>query len=338
VSDNRPIGYRENDTSIYRASGSGTCVRAIVAAMQGYAENRSQFADRIMNTAAAEGVMHEPVIIEALREAGWKIHSQQDQVDVKIIPRVFIRFHPDGLGRPPRARKDRVIEIKTMSKARYKKWLSFTDATTALMSPEFVKYGYQISIEMHHYGLEAEYVVKCRDSGEMNIQHVSTPPVSWKQIRRRIIEAEKWRKKNELPPCDVEASEKFFCPYPYLHDDDNPFGVEDDVGSDPIDDVTNAVLVGLAEHHSELSKVMARGKMAEEERRDVNKRINEIVAKGTVRIVGGWQIKGQGGSRGYLNVGKLAEKLKMEEVKLKETIEQCKDKKEYRYPSVKKVG
>ena len=73
MGDDRAIGYREDNNSIYRASGSGSCVRAIVAAMQGYEENRSQFAGRVMDTAATEGNLHEGAIVEALKEQGWKV-------------------------------------------------------------------------------------------------------------------------------------------------------------------------------------------------------------------------------------------------------------------------
>ncbi len=337
MGDNRPIAYREDNNSIYRASGAGSCVRALVAAMKGYEENRSQFADRVMTTAAGEGNLHEGAIVEALTDQGWKIGGAQEEVDVKILPRIFIRFHPDGIGRPPRARKDRVIEIKSMSKTRYKKWLSYPDAATALLSPDFIKYGFQISIEMHHYGMEAEYVVKNRDSGEMNIQHLSSPPVSFKQIRRRIIEAEKWRKQDDLPPCDVTSAEKFFCPFPYLHDD-NPFGDEDDLDIDPVDSVDNAVLLGLVEHHQELTVKMNRGKMAEEERRDVNKRINEFVQRGDTKLIGQYKVTGAGGSRKYLDKDKLAEKLGIERGKLDVMIEECQGVNEYRYPRVTKVG
>jgi len=336
MSDNRPIAYREGDISIYRGSGVGSCVKALVAAMQGYEENRSEFTDRIMSAAAAEGNLHEPAVVEALKEMGWKVGHQQDQVDIKIVPRVFIRFHPDGIGRPPRARKDRVIEIKSMSKTRYKKWLSYPDAATALVSPEFIKYGYQISSEMHFYAMEAEYVVKNRDSGELNIQHLKTPPISWSQIRRRIIEAEKWRKKGELPGCDVDAAEKFFCPFPYLHDD-LPFAPEEDDENAPVDSVTQAVIVGLAEHHHRLSKDIKRGKMAEEERKDVNKRINELVPKGMTVVAGGFKVLGSGNTRSYLNTGKLAEKLGIDVSELKDLISQSQDVKESRFPRVTKV-
>ena len=336
MSDNRPIAYREGNNSIYRGSGVGSCVKALVAAMQGYEENRSEFTDRIMSTAAAEGNLHEPAIVEALVDQGWKVGHQQDQVNVKILPRVYVRFHPDGIGRPPRARKDRVIEIKSMSKTRYKKWLSYPDASTALVSPEFRKYGFQISVEMYHYAMEAEYVVKNRDSGELNIQHLKTPPISFSEIKRRIIEAEKWRKKGELPGCDVDSAEKFFCPFPYLHDD-LPFDPEEDDEDAPVDSVTQAVLVGLVDHHQRLTKDIKRGEMANEERRDVNKRINEIVPKGTTVFASGYKVLGSGSKRSYLNHAKLAKKLGIDESKLKELISQSQDEKESRFPRITKV-
>ncbi len=73
--DSRPICYWETDsdenrTLVIRASASGSCTRALVAAALGYEEHRYQRADDIMMKAAGEGMLHEQSVLDRLKDDG----------------------------------------------------------------------------------------------------------------------------------------------------------------------------------------------------------------------------------------------------------------------------
>ena len=297
MSDNRPIGYREDSKWIYRASGYGGCLRKVVAAATGYEEHRNQYQEDIMSTAAKEGNLHEPAVIAELVEQGWKIaDASQDEINLKVMPGVFIRGHIDGIGTPPRARKERLIEVKTMSKSRFQEWTRFKDARAALLSGKFDAYAWQISAYMLFTGLECKYVVKNRDSGKIHISDLKTPIYSMQQVKRRMREIHKWVLRDDLPACDGDSTAKFFCPFPSLHDD--IFGEEMDDDYQPVENVTDVVLGGLAEEHARLSAVVSRGNAAYEERKEIITKMRGMMFGGEPAedessrevIVGGYKV------------------------------------------------
>jgi len=287
MSDNRSIVYREDNKTIFRASGSGSCLTALVAAALGYEEARGKYAGDIMDNAAREGTMHEGAIVEYLRELGHKVDDSQKLVESKVVGNCWVRGHVDGVGRPPKAKKDRVYEIKTMSKLRFQKWESYGSALEALRSPEFIKYGWQASHYILMMNMPMVYVVKNRDSGKIRIEEITMLPVSETEIRKKFKEVEKWRVKGELPPCDTVEG-KFFCAFPYLHDNDLSGGGEAE-NVEPISDVGETILLGMLERRAELTEVIRAGDRADEERRDLNKRIVTTIG-GAKRQVGKWSL------------------------------------------------
>lgn len=341
--DDRSIAYRENDTSIYRASGAGSCITALVAAMLGYKEDRSTFTHDILMNAAKEGNLHEGAIVEELkRDYGWRVYGGQDVVEVKVIPRVFVRGHIDGLCIPKGMRNERLLEIKTMSRDRFKKWKALGDnVRERLLSDDFYKYGWQISAYMYAYGgMSAFYVVKNRDSGELMIEELKLPPVDFKQIRKKIIEAEKWRVRNELPECRGSSSEKFFCPFPYLHDND-VFGAEPEDDDDPIDNATLVLIAGIAERYTDLANQVKLMKPLDEERKDIGKKLVEAMGgkNGPKRVVAGkYAVTRTDGASTYIDTDALVIELGLGVDEYKALLKKHEKKRPFSYPRVTKIG
>ncbi len=345
MGDDRSIAYRENNTSIYRASGSGSCLTALVAAMMGYKEDRSKFTHDILMNAAKEGNLHEGAIVEELkRDYGWRIYGGQDIVEDKIIPRVFIRGHIDGICLPKGMRNERLLEIKTMSKDRFKKWKAIGDnARERLLTDEFMKYGWQISAYMHAYdNIPAMYVVKNRDSGELDIDEIKLPPVPFKEIRKKIIEAEMWRKKGELPPCHGTSGERFFCPFPYLHED-QLFGDEPDDEGAPVDNATLTLIAGMAENYADLAGQVKLMKPLDEERKGIGKRLLEAMGgeNGMKKVVaGGFSVSRVPGAYAdkIATNRAVAEELEMTLDEYEKLLKKHEKKRSYAYARVTKLG
>jgi len=308
----------------------------------GYEEDRPAFQHNILTNAAKEGNLHEGAIVDELKDTyGWRIKASQEVVEVNAVPHTVIRGHVDGICRPKGKRNDRVLEIKTMSRDRFRKWkASGDDARTRLLTDDFAKYGWQISAYMYAYSMPAMYVVKNRDSGELDIDEIGLPPIEWDQIRDKIRTVEMWRLREELPPCDGSSGEKFFCPFQYLHEGD-VFG-DEPVGEDsPFDDATSALLAGMAGHYVDLAKKVALLKPYDSERKDLGKKIIEALggSDGTKNtVVGGYAIDRVDNTRSTVNYGTVAEILGVDLDVLKQAIEDAKEKKVYPYVKVKELG
>lgn len=214
MADNRPDVYEEGGQVVYRASSVGQCVRALVAS--GLGEQEVFGADRraLLDRSAAEGNLHEQAVIDKLVGEGWKVIHAQETVEIPVIPGVIVRGHTDGVLQSPHHPNPQVLlEVKSMSTKQFDKWMKRRfDA--------FPKYAFQISAYMRaHPDLDALYVVKRREDGLLDrsaLSH-SLPPVQWSVIRKKITTAERWRRKGELPPCDVK--DQWGCPFFYLHEE-----------------------------------------------------------------------------------------------------------------------
>ena len=306
MSDDRGIGYREGNTSIYRASGIGYCLTRIVAYMLDYKEAPSAYQQGILDDAAREGNLHEDSIIDRLVEDGYRIDETQTEIELQVLPRVLIRGHTDGIVYPPRAKKPRVLEVKTMSKDRFKKWERSGEDTAARMaSGEWTGYAWQISAYMHTLNLPAIYVVKNRDSGKLLIDELKIPPVSMADIQKKVITAEKYRKRDELPVCDAPSGDKFFCPFPFLHEDTSDFGSEPDNEPEPIDDAQRALIGALADQYDDLASQVGLMKPMDEERKAVGQRLIAAMGKSEYAYVGPWKVKNVG-NKGRANPDKAA--------------------------------
>ena len=341
MSDNRPIAYQENNLSIYRASGAGSCITALVAAKLGYEEARSGYTENILSSAAREGNMHEPAIVQTLiDEYGWRIDGSQNVVELQIIPRVFIRGHVDGLCKPKGKKKQRVLEIKTMSDSVFKQWMRYgDDPTQRLLSDRFMKYAWQISIYMYAYGLPAMYVVKNRNSGVLDIGEIKTPPIDLKTIKTKIIEVERLAMLGDMPPCQASSDDKFFCPYPYLHNGDSVFENEPDDEDEPLDNATVVLLAGMAEKYSDLASQVGLMKPLDDERKALGKKMIEVMGKDGPknRQAEGWEVKRIDSSNSGMDKVGVAEALGVTFEELDKALKENKRSFPYSYVSVKKM-
>ncbi len=342
MGDDRPIVYQEGKISVYRASSIGSCLTALVAAKAGHTEARSEYAETILMNAAKEGNLHEDSIIDTLKEEhGWRVWGGQDEVEFQIIPRVIIRGHIDGICLPKGARKERLLEVKTMSRDRFKKWMGLGETPRErLLSDEFRKYGWQISAYMHSFGMSAMYVVKNRDSGKLDIGEVKTPPVTVKEIRKHVIEAERWGLNGDIPDCPASGGEKFFCPFPYLHNG-GEFGAEPDDEQDPIEDAQLALISGMAEVYHDLARQVSLMKPYDSERKDLGQKIIEAMGgkKGRDYVVAGkFKVKRTDSHNNYTDQKKVAKKLGISVEEYKEILKESQSERPYSYVKVTKIG
>lgn len=343
MSDNRPIAYQEGRTSIYRGSSVGACETALVAAKLGHEEARSEYASNILTSAAREGNMHEGSIIDTLvNEYGWRVDGSQDLMELQVIPHVIIRGHVDGLCKPKGMRKQRLLEVKTMSDSVFKQWMRYGDnATERLSTDRFAKYAWQISAYMAHYNLPAMYVVKNRNSGVLDISEIKTPIISFKEIRAKILRVERTWKRGVLPDCGATSDDQFFCPYPYLHENSSPFGDEPISEPDPVNDATEALLEGMAEHYHDLAKQTGLLKPLDDERKDVGKKIVDTMGGRDTpkkRVVGQWQISRTDSSTNRTDNDAVAVALGVDLERYEAILKSCKKKYEFSYVKVTKIG
>lgn len=265
MGDDRPTVYREGDNWIYRASGSGSCVRYLVAAALGYGDQRGKKVDDLLERSAEEGNLHEEAVVRKLEEEGWEIEGQQDEINIQIIPGVFLRGHREGL--KTKAGVTELFEVKSMSTKQFTKWQNQG-------FDGFTNYAYQISGYMeHHPGLDCEYIVKRREDGYITRMTIpaDSPPIPFSVIRKKILIAEKWRRKEQLPPCDI--ANQWGCPVWYLHDED------DDEDVEPLTEEEQEILGELVAEYLELKAVEDKGKEAEKARKKISPEILNMLGK-----------------------------------------------------------
>lgn len=265
MGDDRPSVYQEDDRWIYRASALGSCVRYLVASALGYEDRRGQKVDDLLERSADEGNLHEGAVVRKMEEEGWEIEGRQDEINVQVIPKVFIRGHREGIR--TRSTTTQLFEIKSMSTKQFTKWQNNGfDA--------FERYAYQISSYMEaHPGLDVEYIVKRREDGFTTYRTIPSvaPPIPFSIIRKKVVIAEKYRRKGELPPCDI--ANQWGCPVWYLHDED--IGEE----AEPLSEEMETILAELVEEYLTLKAIEERGKEAEDARKKINPEILNMLGR-----------------------------------------------------------
>lgn len=266
MADNRPTAYEEPPNMIYRASGAGDCVRYLVASALGYEDQRNRDHQALMDRSAEEGNLHEEAVVKKMEEEGWDVYGQQDEINVQVIPGVFLRGHREGL----RSQNDieQLFEIKSMSTKQFTKWQNHGFES-------FERYAWQISIYMKaHPGLDVEYIVKRREDGYVSTRTIpaDNPPVPFSVIRKKIVIAEKYRRKGQLPPCDVQN--QWGCPVWYLHDED-----ETEEEAQELTEAEKEILAELVMDYRRLKAIEEKGKEAEAARKQINPQILNMLGK-----------------------------------------------------------
>lgn len=261
----KPDVYYEGDKVIYRASSLGSCIRGLVAARLGIRPanviklQHQQYFD--------EGHLHEGAVIEKLVKQGMNIDDGSGQpdgqhtIELNIRDNIYIRGHVDGIGNGYIESLDttlsdlHVIEVKSMSKDVYDKWIraGFN---------EFYRYAIQLSIYMSALQMGGVFVAKNRNSGAMDVTVLSHPPLPLAEISERINKVEDWVELDSFPFCDFTS---FPCKWFHIHDEtnENEDWFEVDEAKDPVLDAlcTEYEKADLLERQGKARKQIAREKL-----------------------------------------------------------------------------
>lgn len=288
MSDNRPIAYNENGTWIIRASAIGRSARCLSAAMQSYTPLP---APEYLLKAAAAGHKYEEIVKGRLvGDLGYEIVGEQDTLEVPIGPNAIVRGHLDAWTILHPEHGDRMLEVKSMSKNVFAKW-------TKHRFGAFPEYGAQLTVYMRGSDKKAIYAIVNRDTEEMEVITVDTPPIRWASLVRKVSLAIKHAEEGTLPVCD--STSPYTCAYEFLCDRKKAF-------PDEVESGTAEVLAPLGAEYDEVrameSELKSRKAMARDE---------ILVALGDrdKAQAGGWGFSLTETKRKTLNVRKLRDKL-----------------------------
>lgn len=241
---------------IYRMSKSGDCVRALVADQYEHPEVRWHETQALLERSAEEGNLHEGAVKAKLRKEGYTVSGEQDEYVIQILPGVLLVGHGDGFVQK-KNEPTKLLEVKSMSSKQFAKWAKGEFG-------QFPRYAAQITSYMTaNPGLDVLYVVKRREDGlESRITiPANETPIPFKVIRSKILTAERYRRKGDYPPCDLET--QWGCPFGYLHDEaedlDEPMELTDEM---------EAVLVDLVRDYRTFKELEDAGEEAAQERKE----------------------------------------------------------------------
>ncbi len=263
----------DGDIMVVRASALGSCVRAL-SAYGRYDEVIPLQRKQLLDRTSKEGQLHEGSVIDHLISEGYDVSEAQGTVNLTVIRgRVEVRGHIDGS-----IPGEGVVEIKTMSKSRFDDWQRHGLSA-------FPKYQWQLAAYMYGWADQhlsegvgfggtdwrqpALYVVKRRDDGLIDIKTISHPPISFQDIRKKLVQVYRHRQAKTLPDCDITGNEQFWCPFPYLH--------EEDVVDMDLPDETILALEELAKKYDEMREIQKLGDKAGEEKSAIGKEMLELM-------------------------------------------------------------
>lgn len=322
------------DSIIYRMSKSGYCVRALVASQYDMPERRTPKTQDLLDRSADEGRLHEVAIREQLRAQGYVIVGEQDEYVLDILPKVFLVGHGDGfISAEPGLNDEEYFdlhEIKSMSSKQFSKWQSgkFT---------YFPGYAAQITSYMKsNPGRRVRYDVKRREDGLLSTMYIPAdePPLDFKDIRKKIVTAELYRRRGDYPACDLDKQARFFCPFWYLHEEEE----ESEEDAEPLSEEVEMALSELVVTYLDLKAREDDGKTAAAQRKDggVNQGILNLLGnKSKVKVTIGdrtFEVKKQGGGGGKrIDI----DALRAQEPEVAERFEKRDEK--FEYPVVKEI-
>jgi hypothetical protein len=153
-----PVPTTDKGKLIIRMSESGHCVRALTAQKSGKYSNIAKAPPVWLQTSADEGKMHEIWIRNELKEKGYEVWGDQEELKIEF-PEFILLGHIDGKCTPPLLPLKILLEIKSMSEYEYQRWHRGKFA-------EFPQYASQLSCYMTASDLtNVLYIVKNRSSG-----------------------------------------------------------------------------------------------------------------------------------------------------------------------------
>jgi hypothetical protein len=177
--------------------------------------DRTEPTDEAANAAAAGQVL-ESEVIERLRRDGYDVTDRQDQWEIRL-PALVLRGHIDGIATTADGKKH-ILEIKTLGQSTWSAYRRY-----GLDSEHFYAYCAQIACYQEYYRMPILYVVAMRQSTDppaladvpLDVRVYQEAPVSFSEIRQRLMMAELHARKGTLPHCDRRD---YFCHYRYLCD------------------------------------------------------------------------------------------------------------------------
>lgn len=282
MSDDRPTVYFDPDTLdgvwIYRASGTGECVRALVASAMDYDEVRSAETREMLARTAKEGDIHEAAMRKALEAEGHVFRDEagaQIEVLVPVVKNtIYIRGHIDGyIMEGPRLRDGlpAIWEAKSVSANQFKSWMAKGKDGVPKRFANHPRKAAQITCYRRAFP-EADtlYQVKRRDDGtvDTHIIPAGEDPMPWKDIRNKILMAETYRRQGALPSCDIPN--RWGCDFFYLHE-------EEVLPDDPVPEEQMEALGALAQRYVDLRAIERQGEDAAKERKSFTDEMVEIV-------------------------------------------------------------
>jgi len=194
---------------IISISSSGECPRAASARLLGTPEVLDATSKARLERAAKEGTRWEAFVLEDLQtDFGYTIvetpycepcDRNGHHVELDIGSALLVG-HIDGFAPPA------LVEVKTMSRFQYERWKkSGFDA--------FKKYAFQVSLYMIAMNCPAVYAVKNRDTGEIDVTTIDTPPFSMAEIVNYLGDALRANAAGILAECP--ETEQYPCGFCY---------------------------------------------------------------------------------------------------------------------------
>lgn len=345
------VVHHDGDRWVYRASGLGNCLGALVRARMGIdGDPHPDWLQERFN----EGKQLEDEILDNLTKYGWHMLDRgeleelgftvddEGQVEVEVkVPivggeGVVVRCHPDGIARHDNYGLS-VVEVKATSEGYAK--------TIEREMPKM--YAWQVAVE--HAGarkkVDCDTVVfvvarKEFDEGEdgarenvrlkgMSVKHIE-PAFSRVDIIKRVQQVEQYVRDNEVPYCEYA---QYPCVFWADHDPDDPVwkkGKVVEVPDEDVDDWDYAIDTYEALHNAE-KEIKAEKKQASERVKEFfdkwGAKGNKAKSKG--RTVGDVVQKRGGG----VEYEKLLEDLEAEGVEVDRT-RYVQDTFEVRYPKI----
>lgn len=210
MSDNRPIVYVEGDVLVFRASAIGRPLRCLTLAAIGEEPRPSP---EYLLAAAEAGNEAEITVKQMLVDMGYRLDADEDQYEVEhsevvqLADRklwVKVRGHLDSLSCvSPTTGEDRMLEVKSMSQNVWDSWKLHRFHA-------FPEYAHQLSVYMHATGKRALYAVINRDTGELELIEIDTPPIEIDAIANKMRIVAILAESEQLPDCE---GAKYECAY-----------------------------------------------------------------------------------------------------------------------------
>lgn len=215
--DNRPAVYLEGNTSIYRASALGHCIRMLWAARSGMDRRPIPAA---IQSAMDRGTELEPIILEKLftdHDFTFAYGGQQFQVELDVGTwngiRCVVRGKMDERGHQASnpLYGDLPIDVKAFGQRLVDEYR--TKGLNALPG-----YAWQQSVYGHGSGT-THFLMPIYNKDTEKIEEWTLEPIpvpySFEAIRNRIMTVEEMFAEGNMP---TECPADYACQYPYLHD------------------------------------------------------------------------------------------------------------------------